>query len=412
MNNELIAVLDYLERDRGVSREQLIKLLEESLVAAARKSLGPVNELRVTVDPKTGDISAIAKLTVVETVAQRDREVDLKTVQAKFPETQLGDLVDWEVTPKDLGRIAAQTARQGFMQRLRQAEKERVKNDFANMIGEVLYGRVTRYDKGDVIISFEKAEGVLPRAHKVMNEDYQVGDHVSCVLIELNTENPGPVLVVSRTAPELVKKLFEREVTEIAEKIVEIKAVAREPGWRSKIAVTSKDPKVDPVGACVGIRGSRVKSIVRELNNERVDIVPWDPEIKRFVINSLSLQKNSRLEMRDADKSVTVFVEQDQLSQAIGQKGQNVRLASKLTGWKVEIKPIEEKVAPSMEDKIRDASRLMAAALGVAEEIASKLVSNGFLSVDGIRAADLEDIAAIEGLDPETARHIKAAAGR
>ncbi len=410
MNNDLVAILDYLERDKGLARDQLVRLIEESLLAAARKAVGPVNNLRVRLDPKTGDIQAVSTLTVVEKIQQPESQIDLATARLRNANVQLGEQVEWEVTPRDFGRIAAQTARQGIMQRLRQAEKEHTRDEFKDHLGEVLYGRVARFEKGEVIIAFEKGEGVLRHDARVPSEDYQIGDHICCVLIDLNVTRPGPVLVVSRSAPELVKRLFEREVTEIAENIVSIKAVAREPGFRSKIAVHSNDAKVDPVGACVGIRGSRVKTVVRELNGEKVDIVRWDPDIRKFIVEAMQPAKIKSLEVNEAAKEAKIHVEPDQLSLAIGKRGQNVRLTHKLTGWKIDIVKLEEKVEPSMDDKIHAAVAALATLEGITPELAQKLVDNGFLTVEGIRAAEVADIAAIEGLDEATARLIKQAA--
>jgi transcription termination/antitermination protein NusA len=409
MNNELIAILDYLERDRGIDRDVLTTVIEESLVTAARKAIGPANELRVHLDPKTGDIQALAKLQIVEHVEHPEREIDIAEARTKIPDANVGDELDWEVTPKNFGRIAAQTAKQGIMQRLREAEKSRIREDFTERIGEILYGAVTRFEKGDIIIAFGRAEGTLRAQDKVPNEDYRVGDHICCVLTDVNANRHGPVLIVSRTAPELVRLLFEREVTEIAENIVEIKEVAREPGYRSKIAVYSKDPSVDPVGACVGIRGSRVKTIVKELNGEKVDIVRWDPDLSTFITNALQPAEIKSLEFDEDNKKVEIVVDQDQLSLAIGKRGQNARLSAKLTGCKIDIKKFEDKKAAGFEEKIQQAISNLASAPGISPELAEILVHNGFLSSDGIKAADVADIAAIDGIDQETAEQVKRA---
>jgi len=410
MNNELVAILDYLERDRGLDRDVLVQVIEESLVSAARKAVGPANELRVKLDPKTGDLSAIAKLTVVAEVEHPEREIALDRARARMPEVEVGAEVEWEVTPRNFGRISAQTAKQAIMQRLRQAEKNRVKDEYTDRIGDVLYGVVTRFDQGDVIIDFGRAEGVVRPQDRVPGEDYQANDHICCILTEVNVNRNGPILVVSRSAPDLVKKLFEREVTEIAEGIVSIKAVAREPGFRSKIAVHSKDPKVDPVGACVGIRGSRVKTIVRELNGEKVDIIRWDADVKTYVTNALQPAQLKSLQIDEEKHQVRIIVDADQLSLAIGKRGQNARLTHKLTGWKIDIKKIEEKREISLEERIQQAADELAQLPGISHEVAVVLVHNGFLSVDGLQAANLEDLVAIDGIDEETARSIKQSA--
>ncbi len=409
MNNELIAVLDYLERDRGLEREMVTKMIEESLVTAARRAVGPVNDLRVTLNPKTGDIQAIARLAVVEKVVNPEKEIEWRQARIKFPEVELGEEVDWEVTPRNFGRIAAQTAKQGLLQRLRQAEKTKIQDEFSGQVGDLLYGTVSRLDKGEVIINFGRAEGVLNPHQRVPNEDYRIGDHISCILSEVNANRHGPILVVSRTAPELVKCLFEREVAEIAEKIVVIKAVAREPGYRSKIAVHSSDSNVDPVGACVGLRGSRVKTIVRELSGEKVDIIRWDPDNSIFITNALQPATIKTMEIDQENHRVIVTVDKDQLSLAIGKHGQNARLTSKLTGWKVDIRKIEEKKEHNFEEKVKHAIDHLAELPGISHEIAEILVNNGFLSIEGLKAASIEDFMMIEGIDAETAKAISVA---
>ena len=409
MNNELLAILDYLERDRGLDKDVLTKVIEESLVTAARKAIGPANQLRVHLDPKTGDINALAKLQVVERVVHPEKEIELKEAQAKVPTAQIGDELDWEVTPKNFGRIAAQTAKQGILQRLRQAEKTQIRENYLDRIGEVLYGSIARFEKGDIVINFGRAEGVLCQDGRVPNEDYQIGDHICCILTEVNMHRQGPILVVSRSVPELVKILFEREVAETHENIVEIKGVAREPGYRSKIAVFSKDPNVDPVGACVGVRGSRVKTIVRELNGEKVDIVRWDTDISKFIANALQPAEIKSLEIDEDEKKVNIVVDKDQLSLAIGKRGQNARLTAKLTGWKIDIKRSEDKKESNFEEKIQQAINSLAELPNLSTELAEKLVSHGFLTIEGIREADGSDIAEIEGIDIETAQKIKQA---
>lgn len=412
MNNELLAILDYLERDRGLDREVLTKLIEEALLTAARKAVGPANELTVHLDPKSGDILATAQLEVVERVLHPDREIGVAEARVKQPGVKVGDHIAWEVTPKNFGRIAAQTAKQGIMQRLRQAEKERVSNEYKDKLGEVLYGVVTRFDKGDIVIDFGRAEGLLKHAERVFTEDYQIGDHICCVLVDVNVTRPGPVLEVSRSSPQLVKRLFEREVTEINEKIVEIRSVAREPGFRSKIAVHSHDGKVDPVGACVGLRGSRVKTIVRELSGEKVDIIRWDADIRTFVKNALQPAEIASLQVDEASQTVHITVNPDQLSLAIGRRGQNARLTAKLTGWKVDIMRGEEKKGVSIAENMKlAADSLLAAIPGLTDEQAQKLVAEGFLSVEGLRVVDEDDLADVDGIGPVLAQQIKSAIG-
>lgn len=410
MNNELLATLDYLERDRGLDREILKQVIEDSLVSAARRAVGPAHDLRVSLDSHTGEIKALARLKVVEKVRTPESEIDLQKALTQYPDAKLGDELDWEVTPKNFGRIAAQTARQGIMQRLREAQKSRVRDEYVDRIGEVLYGSVSRYERGDVVVDFGQAEGVLRHADRVPREDYQVGDHICCALTDINADRPGPILIVSRSSTALVQGLFEREVAEIAEGIVEIKAVAREAGFRTKIAVSSNDSRVDPVGACVGVRGSRVKTIVRELNGEKVDIVRWDPDIKTYITNSMQPAELRSLEINEANKYVNVIVNPDQLSLAIGKRGQNVRLTNKLTGWHIDINKVEEEKEVGFEEQIQRAVNNLAALPDITPELAEILVHNGFLTVDGINEVDENDLASIDGIDDALAARIKAVA--
>ena len=410
MNNDLLAVLDYLERDRGLDREVITRVIEESLESAAHKAMGP-NDLKVKLDPKTGDISATAKVLVVDKVTDREKEVSLKEAQKQKDDAKIGDEIDWEVPTEELGRIVAQTTRQGIFQRLRQVEKDLLREDYKDRVGEILYGSVSRFDKGDVFIDFSGAEGILRHNQRIPSEDYQVGDHVSCVLAEVNLDQPGPVLIVSRSHDLLVQRLFEREVAEISEGIVTIKAVAREPGFRSKIAVDSKDPRVDPVGACVGIRGSRVKAIVRELNGEKVDIIRYDNDIRTYIANALKPAEIKSISINEDDRQVKIVVNPDQLSLAIGKRGQNARLTARLTGWKVDIdKEVTAEI--SLADKMKQAAESLASQLKIENDIAQTLVDNGFLSVDGIQEAEDSDLLEIDGINEDTVKKIKEAASQ
>ncbi len=411
MNNELLAVFDYLESERGIDRATLVALVEDALLVAARKVVGGYENLRVRIDPKNGDIQALAKLLVVDEVAQPDKEIALREARRKHPEAELGQELDIEVTPANFGRIAAQTAKQAIMHKLRQAEKSRICSEYQDMLFQLVNGVVRRVERGEIWIDFTKAEGVMRYSEKIPGEDYQPGDHITALLVEVNADRPGPSLLVSRSHPDLVTRLFEREVTEITEKLVEIKATAREPGYRTKIAVHSKEERIDPVGACVGLRGNRVKTIVRELGGEKVDIVKWDADIATFVTNALQPAKLSAVEVDEKEHTVRVTVPDDQLSLAIGKKGQNARLAAKLTNWRIDInKHVKPETSMDFEDKVQRATDALARIPGIGKAAAPLLVANGFLSLEGIVAAEVEDIAAIEGLDAKRAAEIMEAA--
>ena len=410
MNNELLAVFEYMERERKLDRETLAQLVESALQVAGRKSIGRVRDLRVAIDRKTLEIKAFASIQVVDFVRNRDEEMSLDDAQAKFPgkNLKLGDLIEIEVTPRNFGRIAAQTAKQAIIQKLRMAEKDKVYGIYKDHVGDIVTGTVRRFDRSDVFIDLGDAEGVMPGKERVPSEEYQIGDRIRFLLLNLDAQAQGTQLTLSRANPDFIKKLFELEVSEIADGTVEIKGIAREAGFRTKIAVHSNDEKVDPVGACVGLRGQRVKNIVRELSGEKVDIVKWSTDIKTFVTNSLAPAKLLRLEVDEAENAVKVIVESDQLSLAIGKKGQNARLTAKLTGWKVDIQKDEGDI--TFEEKISRATDQLAAVEGIGRDHAEKLVAAGFLTLEGILAAEIQDLVDVEGFDADVAQQVRAAA--
>ena len=410
MNNELLAVFEYMERERKLDRETLAQLVESSLQVAGRKSIGRVRDLRVAIDRKTLEIKAFASIMVVDFVRNRDEEMSLDDAHFKYPGKgyKLGDLIEVEVTPRNFGRIAAQTAKQAIIQKLRMAEKDKVYAAYKDHIGAIVTGTVRRFDRSDVFIDLGDAEGVMPGKERVPSEEYQVGDRIRFLLLDLDAQAQGTQLTLSRANPDFIKKLFELEVSEIADGTVEIKGIAREAGFRTKIAVHSNDEKVDPVGACVGLRGQRVKNIVRELSGEKVDIVKFSTDIKTFVTNSLAPAKLLRLEVDEAENAVKVIVESDQLSLAIGKKGQNARLTAKLTGWKVDIQKDEGDI--TFEEKISRATDQLAAVEGIGRDHAEKLVASGFLTLEGILAAEIQDLVDVEGFDADVAQQVRAAA--
>ena len=409
MNNELLAVLDYMERERGIERETLIKAVEGALMTASKKSVSPAKDLRIEIDRKTCDIKALAKVQVVERVRAPHDEISLVTAQRIKPDAKLGDFLEVEVTPKNFGRIAAQTAKQAILNRIRQAERDKVFDEYKNRIGDIVSGTVRRFERSDVILGLDGfAEALLPAKERVPIEEYQVGDKIRALVLDVTSDASGTRIVLTRSHPDFVKRLFELEVSEINDKTVEMRGIAREPGFRSKIAVVSRDEKVDPVGACVGMRGIRVKNIVRELSGEKIDIVRWNEDIKVFVTNALAPAKLTKVAVDEATHTVNVIVAPDQLSLAIGKKGQNARLTSKLTGWKIDIQKDESAIG--FEEKVANAVAALAAIDGIGSARAEQLVHSGFLTVDGILAAELEDLQAIEGFTEEDAAAVRAAA--
>jgi N utilization substance protein A len=410
MNNELLAVFEFMERERKLDRETLAELVESSLQVAGRKSIGRVRDLRVVIDRKTLEIRAFASIQVVDFVRNRAEEISVGEAQAKYPgkNYQLGDLIEIEVTPRNFGRIAAQTAKQAIIQKLRMAEKDKVFAAYKDHVGAIVTGTVRRFERSDVIVDLGDAEAIMPGKERVPSEEYQMGDRIRFLLLGLDSLAQGTQLTLSRANPDFIKKLFELEVSEIADGTVEIKGIAREAGFRTKIAVHSRDEKVDPVGACVGLRGQRVKNIVRELSGEKVDIVKWSPDVKTFVTNSLAPAKLLRIEVNEAENSVKVIVEADQLSLTIGKKGQNARLTAKLTGWKVDIQKDENDI--TFEERIKRATDQLAAVEGIGQDHAAKLVAAGFLTLEGILAAEIQDLVDVEGFDADIADQVRHAA--
>ena len=400
MNNELIAILGYIEQERGISRESLIRALESAILTASRKSIHPANELKVRIDPVTGDIRAWAMLEVVEENPTCDQLV-IERARERFPDAKLGDVLEWEVTPRNFGRIAAQTAKQAIIQQLRKAEKENVQEEYADQVGHILNGTVRRFDAGSIIIDFGKAEGIINAKEKVHGEQYMPGDRINALLVRVDINTAGPSLIVSRSCPEFVEKLFEREVSEIHDGVVRIMGIAREAGSRTKIAVASSDPRVDAVGSCVGVRGLRVRNITNELGGERIDIIPYDPDIRKYAVNALLPARVQSVEVDEAKHELTVRVTEEQSKLAFGKKAQNVRLCSKLIGWNISIRseaPAREGKA-TIGEQIRQATTRLAGELGISEETAGVLIANGYVTIDGVREAGRETLLAVEGVD-------------
>jgi N utilization substance protein A len=339
MNGELIRALEQLEEERGISKAVLLEAVESALVSAYKKNFGGTGQnVRVEVDPKTGEIRVFSVKTVVERVQDPATELSLEEMRKEDPTAEVGDVVEEEITPRDFGRIAAQAAKQVVVQRIREAEREMIKREFEEREKQVVTGIVQRVEKGTVYVDLGRIEGVLSKTEQIPRESYRQGERIKVYVMEVRDTPRGPQIHVSRAHPGLVRALFEQEVPEIREGIVVIQNVAREPGARTKIAVYSRDRNVDPVGACVGPKGTRVQTVVDELRGEKVDIVPWSPDPAQFVASALQPAKVVRVEIEEETKTARVVVPDNQLSLAIGREGQNARLAAKLTGWRIDIK--------------------------------------------------------------------------
>lgn len=410
MNAEVLALLDYYEREKGISRDILTEALAGALLTAGRKSIAAARQLRIDIDHKTGDIRAFAKLIAVEHVTNPHDEIELAKARQIKPDVVPGEELDVEVTPRDFGRIAAATARQAMMQRIRQVEKEMIFREFKDRAGEVVTGTVRRFERSDVIVDLGKFEGVIPAKERVATEDYSVGDRVRAYVVAVENGPRGPEIILSRSHPNFVRRLFEIEVSELADRTVELKAIAREAGFRTKVAVYSANDKVDPVGACVGVRGARVKNIVRELNNEKVDVIRWSPDPKEMAIEALKPAKIKSISLDEATKTINITVDKEELSQAIGKRGQNARLTAKLTGWEINIQ--EDKSAEqAFENQVEKARDEFVKVLGVDSEKALTLIRSGMNALDVVADADPEDIAGILGVDLNEASRIVSAAG-
>ncbi len=407
MNQEFLAILDYWEREKGIRKETLIGAVEEALVSAAKKAVGPARNLRCEIDRKTGDIRAYAHLLVVESVSARHDEISLSEAKRIKRDAELGEEVEKEVTPRNFGRIAAQYAKQALLQQVRRAEKALIYEEFKDRTGDVVSGVVRRFERSDVIVDLGRYEATLPNRERVPTEEYQPGERIRCFVKAVEETGHGPEIILSRADAKFVVKLFRLEVSEINDGTVEIRSVAREPGFRTKLAVFSSDHRVDPVGACVGLRGQRVKNIVRELNNEKVDIIKWDPDLQTYVSNALAPAQIRAFELDEANRRVKVLVSEDQLSLAIGRRGQNARLTSKLTGWQVDIE--EEKIVElGFDDKVAQAVEAIAGIDGIDSPTADKLVHAGFLSLEDLLQVEADDLADVPELAEQAGQIIEA----
>ncbi|MEY4815732.1 MAG: hypothetical protein RLZZ162_2805 [Verrucomicrobiota bacterium] len=388
MSSEILSVLEYMEKEKGIPRADMISTITNALKTAAQKGVNSGQELKIDINPKNGQLHAWAVVKVVDSVSNPKTEVHVEKAQALKAGAVIGDLIEKEIDPSTLGRIAAQTARQAVMQRLRQFEKDRIYDDFKDQVGNIVTGTVRRRERNDLYVDLGKAEAIMPGKEQVPGEEYQPGERIRCLLVEIQSTPRGPEIILSRASPKFVRRLFELEVTEVADGTVKIEAFAREPGYRTKIAVTSSDPKVDPVGACVGARGARVKTIVRELGGEKIDIIKYYADPKEMIIEALKPAVPREIVLDDKTHRILLKVATDDLAIAIGRKGQNARLTSRLIGWRLDIE--EFRVVGA--DPEGDAKRKLVAALGIAEPISLRLVKAGFVSLELFEGVEADDL--------------------
>ena len=388
MSSEILSVLEYMEKEKGIPRADMISAIVNAIKTAALKGVNSGQELKIEISSKNGQLKAWALMKVVDSVSDPKKEIHIEKAQVFKHGAALGEIIEKEIDPAYLGRIAAQTARQAIMQKLRQFEKERIYDDFKDSVGDIVSGTVRRRERNDLFIDLGKAEAVMPGKEQVPGEEYSPGERIRCLLLEIENSSRGPEVILSRATPKFVRRLFELEVTEIADGTVKIEAFAREPGYRTKIAVTSTDPKVDPVGACVGARGARVKSIVRELGGEKIDIIPYHADPKEMLIEALKPAVPREILLDEKSKRMLVRVANEDLAVAIGRTGQNARLTSRLVGWRLDI---EEWKAVASDPKAQAIAALVGA-FAFEPTIAERLVTNGINSpaaFEGVEAADL-----------------------
>ena len=406
---ELLQIADAVARDKSIDKNIVISAMEDAIQKAAKTRYGSENEIRAEIDPKTGQTNLARLLEVVEVVENKATEIDLKQARKKNKEAEIGDFISEELPPIEFGRIAAQSAKQVIFQKVRDAERDRQYDEFKDKIDEVISGIVKRVEYGNVIVDLGRNEAIIRRDELLPRESFRSGDRVLAYIQDVRREPRGPQIFLSRTSNNFMAKLFMQEVPEIYDGIVEIISVARDPGSRAKIAVHTSDNSIDPVGACVGMRGSRVQSVVNELQGEKIDIVKWSPDIATFVISSLAPAEATKVVLDEEIERIEVVVPDDHLSLAIGRRGQNVRLASQLTKWDIDILT-EAEESERRQNEFIEKSEIFIQALDVDEVIAQLLVSEGFLSIEDLVFVETSEISSIEGFDDDTAVEIQSRA--
>jgi N utilization substance protein A len=402
---ELLLVADAVAREKNIDREEVLEAMEQAIQKAGRAKYGHEKDIRATIDRKTGDVRLSRWTEAVETVENEETQIPVHIAQKFQPDIKLGGHLVDPLPPIDFGRIAAQTAKQVIVQRVREYERKRQYEEFKDRVGEIINGVVKRTEYGNLMVELGRAEALLRRDELIPRESFRNGDRVRAYIYDVRDEPRGPQIFLSRTHPGFLAKLFAQEVPEIYDGIIEIKAVARDPGSRAKMAVISRDSSIDPVGACVGMRGSRVQAVVQELQGEKIDIIPWSPQSATFVVNALAPAEVTKVVMDEEAGRVEVVVPDEQLSLAIGRRGQNVRLASQLTRWDIDILT-EAEESERRQEEFRRRSGLFVEALDVDDVIAGLLVTEGFTSVEELAFTPEDEVAAIEGFDESIAAEL------
>ena len=403
---ELLQIADAVAREKSIERQVVIAAMEEAIQRAARSRYGAENDIRAEIDSKTGELRLSRFLQVVDLVENESTQIDLDEAKVRNPAAQVGDFIAEALPPIDFGRIAAQSAKQVIVQKVRDAERERQYDEYKDRIGEIVHGLVKRAEYGNVVVDLGRAEGIVRRDELLPREVFRPGDRIRAYIYDVRREQRGPQIFLSRTHPQFMARLFAQEVPEIYDGIIEVKAVARDPGSRAKIAVVSKDTSIDPVGACVGMRGSRVQAVVNELQGEKIDIIQWSPDPATFIVNGLAPAEVTKVVLDEDAERIEVVVPDEQLSLAIGRRGQNVRLASQLTGWNIDILT-ESEESERRQEEFRTRTAMFIEALDVDEMIAQLLTSEGFGSVEEVAYVSLAELERIEGFDENTAKELQ-----
>jgi transcription termination/antitermination protein NusA len=403
---ELLQIADAVAREKQIERAIVIEAMEDAIAKAARSRYGAETDVHAQIDNKTGELRLSRHLHVVEQIENDSREITLVDARRRNPAAQVGDAIAETLPPFDFGRIAAQSAKQVIVQKVRDAERERQYDEYKDRIGEIVNGTVKRVEYGNVIVDLGKSEAVVRRDELIPREMFRPGDRIRCFLYDVRREQRGPQVFLSRTHPQFMAKLFGQEVPEIYDGIITVKAVARDPGSRAKIAVISRDSSIDPVGACVGMRGSRVQAVVGELQGEKIDIIPWSEDVATFIVNALQPAEVAKVVLDEDSERIEVVVPDEQLSLAIGRRGQNVRLASQLTGWDIDILT-EAEESERRQKEFQSRTQIFMEALNVDEVVGQLLASEGFRSVEELAYVDDSDLTSIDGFDADTAVEIK-----
>jgi transcription termination/antitermination protein NusA len=403
---ELLQIAEAVAREKAIDRKIVLAAMEDAIAKAARSRYGSETEVRAEIDAKSGELHLSRHMLVMELVENPATQISLEEARRRHPAAQIGDTIADPLPPLPFGRIAAQSAKQVIVQKVREAERDRQYDEFKDRIGDIVNGIVKRVEYGNVVVDLGRGEAIVRRDELLPREVFRNGDRVRAYIYDVRREQRGPQIFLSRTHPEFMAKLFAQEVPEIYDEIVEVKAVARDPGSRAKIAVTSRDSSVDPVGACVGMRGSRVQAVVNELQGEKIDIIPWSYEIATFVVNALAPAEVSKVVIDEERDRIEVVVPDQQLSLAIGRRGQNVRLASQLTGKDIDILT-EQEESERRQAEFENRTRIFIEALNVDEVIGQLLASEGFNSVEDLALVDLKELASIEGFDEDTANELQ-----